>query len=256
MTVKLKNGLSVPMYPKTGGGFKSRRIPSSFRAFVEFGQSDIRGNAGMRAGIDDDYSLIPHVWAWDWELGEPVPYRHPLKHQDVYPNGTNMALQFARNLDPAYDWMIIPVARGSTGFLTHWNKPNAVYNTAVSRTNAALSYGSGSTLEAALWSVGGTDATNKNSNFLNNYKTCRTNMIADIPLMTADTPWLVGPIQNPLNDAWRTTINQNIEQFAIDVEPVHFVNIYGLPVQFDNIHTTAAGLQTMGQAYYDVWSSL
>lgn len=214
----------------------------------QMGQSNARGNATIRVGIDDDYSGLEHILMYNANTDQLEPFRNPLPHQDVFANGTGFSLQFVRGLPKNRQYIIVPCAKGATGFGIHWNKGQPVYNEAVSRINRAFELAPGAEMGPVLWHQGETDANNQNTGYVNNWKTMRTNMIADITALTEDTVWVIGTIKES-GDPWRAQINTYIEQIATDVAATRLVDLRDLPV-LDASHFTAAALEEMGNRYY------
>lgn len=252
MTVKLKNNLSLTMHPKTGGGFIS--VPENQLGYDVYeinGQSNARGNGAIRPGIDDNYTGLSHVFMWDPVTSSIVPFSLPMPHQDSYPNATNFVVQFARNLPNTRRVVFVGGARGSTGFGIHWNPPNAVNLEALARVKNAMATSPYNRYMGLLWHQGEADSANQNTGYVNAWKNYRTARIAENYGLTADTRIIVGSIHE--NNAWDVTINGYLQQLATDIPAVRYVDLRDIPVQGDNIHFTSAGLQEMGQRYYNAF---
>lgn len=102
-----------------------------------------------------------------------------------------------------------------------------------------------------MWHQGEADSANQNTGYVNAWKNYRTARIAENYGLTADTRIIVGSIHE--NGAWDVTINGYLQQLATDIPAVRYVDLRDIPVQGDNIHFTSAGLQEMGQRYYNAF---
>lgn len=248
-----RSNFAILGHPGPGGTLQTVEVvptpieEGGYDIYIIAGQSNPRGNATIRAGIDDDYSGLQHVYAWDATTGTIIPARNPLPHQDIFTNGTGFWLEFVRGLPTNRKILIVPAAKGATGFGIHWNPGQPVYNETVSRANNAYASDPDNEIKAFLWHQGETDSANNNTGYLTALKNMRTSMIAAIDGLELTTPFIVGAIHEA--DAWDEYINTQLQQFAVDVDVAEYVDLTDLAVS-DGTHFTAASLQTMGARYF------
>jgi Carbohydrate esterase, sialic acid-specific acetylesterase len=220
---------------------------TGYDVYILWGQSNMRGQASIRPGIDDDYSGLQHVYMWDASTASVVRAVNPMPHQDFLAGSTGLWLEFARALPSSRRILFVPVAKGSTGFGIHWNPGNAVYLEAVARMNNAMASNSGNRLKAVLGLQGEADAENNNATYLADIKAMRTAMMMAITGMNATTPWVQGSIA--VRNAACAAINTALQQFSSDVPVAKYVNLVD-QATFDTVHYSAAAIQVAGARFF------
>lgn len=253
MVAKLKSGLPVRMYPKSGGGFLS--VDSGYDVYWLIGQSNMIGRAPIRTGIDDDYSAVSgKVFQFGYNSQSVTAATNPLDHVNENAGQMGMWLEFSKlkipNLVSDRKILLVPCAQGGTSFFANnWNPGNTLYNAALARLSSAMATGSNNVLRGVLWLQGESDADAGQAAadaYLSKIQAMYTAMVANAVGMTNQTPFVVGTIKPDKPRA--STINASLQSFATNNAAVEFVNLTDL-AWFDADHYNAASLSTAGQRY-------
>lgn len=220
------------------------------------GQSNAIGRADIRVGIDDDYSGIGG--AMQWSGGAAIPATNPLDHVGEIAGDTGFWLgaanTFAANNTFDKPILFVPFAQGGTGFFNNnWNQGDTLYTNAVAAINAAMASSPGNILAAIFWHQGENDAVNSSTTYQADITAMYSAMITDISAMTADTPFIIGHIND--NSASTAVINVAMDSFAAAQSSVEVVQTNDLTT-IDSAHFDAASLYTMGERYYAAYVTL
>jgi hypothetical protein len=210
-----------------------------------FGQSNMKGSAGVDAGIDDDYSLIsgrvfqygclndPATRDQSYEGTSITAATNALDHYVPGTNTTGFWKTFCESilntLPVRRKILLLPGAEGSTGFGSssgQWNVSTGyLYANMVAQSNAAMALRTTcckNTITGVLWHQGESDTGDRELYFgwLNELI---ENAITDIGEWKVDTPFIMGTLREnsggakaDLNNRFRSYAN-NINRFIVEL---------------------------------------
>lgn len=258
MAAKIKQGLSVKMYPKKGGGF------TGFAGFLVvwiIGQSNGIGRAAIRAGVDDDYSTVAgRVFQYGYTTQTVTAATNPLDHVNENAGQMGFWLEFCKTLLPTLapdkKILLVPCCQGGTSFsANNWNPGNSLNTAAKARLAAAMNYGPAmNTLHSVIFWQGESDAdAGATAAGLHQGKAqiMYDDFVSTASGMTSVTPFLVGTIKPDKPNA--PTINAGLFALAEANPAITAVDFRDLS-WFDSDHYTAAALATAGQRFASVLS--
>ncbi|MEP5760248.1 MAG: sialate O-acetylesterase [Litoreibacter sp.] len=257
--------------------------------FLLAGQS----NATCRAAFDGGVDWPSNVYQMErWHPLEPVdsqpienlvppneasllPASRPLHHHyRTTPEQFGWALQFSLDylaMHPGIDVVLIPCARGATGFSDmRWRPGDDLYEDAVLRSNTLLTTHPEFLFQGILWHQGERDANEEmsSSQYTSHLDAMIAGMRADIEAAVEDTPFILGEMlpsyveQAPERQAIQTVIQDTpnrINQTSVVVadgtqgsDTVHF-NAESMRL-IGARYASALALLTQSQTVDDTWS--
>lgn len=185
----------------------------------------------------------------------------PLQHDGGSVGDIGLGYTFAEKYiedNPNKKVILVPVARGTTGFSTgEWTvTTGARYQDAVDRANEVMSYGSGTkTFKGILWHQGEQDSSMTEAAYAAALDAMVVGLRADIT-GASSAPLVVGD----LVPGWNLPNSQSVRDALADTPSRDansaFVASTGLTDGGDGVHFDAPSLRTLGQRYYDAFKAL
>ena len=216
-----------------------------------WGQSNAVGRATLRGGTDDNYTKVSGLVDQYGYSGQTITAAtNPLDHVNEQSNDMGLWLSLCNELVDILPYkrriLLAPMAQGGTGFETnHWNAGNALYEAALSRTNAALAQNRLSRISMMHWLQGETDADNGNTTYLADLTAMQSDAYNRLNGYDASTPFVCVSILGSSIPANVAVINTDLQAFADGAANRHYVDATDLNL-FDQFHYDAASLDTIG----------
>ena len=232
-----------------------------FDAVILWGQSNMMGPT-----LYDGSGAHPSAsYQWDYTGRGVRDVDVQLSHgMEASGNYMGPDVQFAIDYlaaNPGRNLLFIPVALGSTGFVSNnWNPGDPQYENMVSQVRFAMAHCPNATLVGALCILGERDANSSESevSFAANLDAAIAGFRSDIA-GAANLPFVFGQIGTFLSTDFfptRDDINTAIADTPNRVENTAVASSSGLVSNGDGIHYDAASLRTMGSNLYSALSSI
>jgi hypothetical protein len=233
--------------------------PPEVHAILLIGQSNMQG----RATYDSAGGHPAFVDQWT-QAGAVADATLPLDYVDAVAGSMGPDITFSARYRLAYPnarLLFIPCAKGSTGFNdNNWNEGDAEYESAVSRTLAALAAEPTAELKGVLWLQGENDAAD--SVFQSAYAAALDAMIASLraDLNAPALPFVAGQIGTFLSGGvffTATGINAAIADLPNRVPNTAYVSSAGITTSVDGVHfTNPAQVRTLGSRFFEALNTL
>jgi len=212
------------------------------------GQSNAVGRASIETGIDEVYTGVGDSKQFGWETQQITNPVNPLDHADENPGDMGFHLSMLNDLITSAIYqapiLLVPTAKGGSSFSgNHWNKGEFYYEACVARINAAMGTAGGNRLEAFIWYQGESDL--GHASYLSELTQMRQDMIADIPSMTNETPWIVVKIKIDPMTAQADAVNSDLSTFVASLPNGSVIETSDLTNQ-DALHIDAPSLRSVG----------
>lgn len=259
MACSLKNNLSVPMYQTTGG--KVASVVTGYDVVGLWGQSNMVGRGAWVTGTggDNDYTAITaKTQQYGYTSQSLLSVSNPLDFVDETANTNGLWLNFSRSymnkLQSNRKLLLQPGAQGGTSFsANNWNPGNTLYESCLTRLNAAMTQGSGyNVLKAILWLQGESDADAGSTAaglYLSKIQAMYNDMVTRVTGMTSSTRFIVGSIKPDKPNA--SIINAALQSFVVANSAARYVDLTDLTF-FDANHYTSPSLNIAGLRYAQV----
>lgn len=258
MACRLINNSTIKVFRDSNGKFISNPAFRYGWDIVWFAkiQSNGIGRAAIRPGIDDDYSAIAgKVFQFGYNLQTVRPATNPLDHVNENPGEMGLWLEFAKAYLPRLygerKLLIVPCAQGGTSYAgNNWNPGNSLDNNAKARVTSALALPDGINRVIGIISMlGESDAdagASAASLFQSRHQAGYNDYVANVPGITASTPFLMGTIKPDKPNA--ATINSALLNLSALNPAMRFVDLRDLS-WFDANHYDAPSLAIAGQRF-------
>ncbi|KZZ75252.1 hypothetical protein A3765_10540 [Oleiphilus sp. HI0130] len=216
-----------------------------------WGQSNAIGRATLRGGTDDNYSKVANVvYQYGYNGQTIAAATNPLDHVNEQSNDMGLWLSLCNELVDILPYkrriLLAPCAQGGTSFANnHWNVGDTLYETALSRTNAALAENRLSRVAMMHWLQGESDADNGNTTYLADLTTMQSDAYTRLNGYDASTPFVCVSIKGSSVPANVSVINGDLQSFANSASNRHYVDATDLTM-FDSFHYDAASLEAIG----------
>jgi hypothetical protein len=244
--------------------------PGPFDVFLVIGQSNAL--AGKTLDSSTDVSG-PRVFQWGrHEAGKVIPGHEPLQHNEdaVRTDSIGFAVAFAREwyvpnaLEEGRSVLLVPAAKGGTGFTNGWSVGDTLYTEAIASANAALASHPENRLVGVFWQGGEAQA---DTGWTENQYTAELDaMIAGMRASitgAANVPFIVGGMvpgwvaadagRQPVQDALADTPNRVANTGYADPETP---TVLEDDSDSDLIHYGAADQRTLGERYWNALEPL
>jgi hypothetical protein len=232
-----------------------------FDVIVLAGQSNMVGRNGP---IDPTLDVTnARILMYGFNGQTLVTAADPLDHQDETPNTVGMGLSFAKlhlaTLSPNRKIVLVPVARGNTGFNSgFWRAGGAGDSPAIARVNATMAQTAGSgginRLVAILWHQGEYDRTDIQGQYeadldtlIARWRSSMTGAGPTTPFICGDT--LVGGAQSS------AAVSSALQATPTRTAYTGYAPSTGLSSGGDNIHFTAASQREFASRYFSAFQS-
>lgn len=184
-----------------------------------------------------------------------IAARLPLSH--IAPQGdVSLGFTLAKNYCAQYPdrrLILVPVARGSTGFNDgEWTvTTGANYTDAVARVNAVMAFGTGQkTMKSIHWQQGEDDVSMTEASYGAALDAMIAGMRADFDGASSATPFICGGFAPNFNFSNYDQILDALQDLPNRVSNTGYVSTAGLSDRGDNIHFDAVSLRTLGERHF------
>ena len=227
--------------------------PPGYDVYVLWFQSNMIGRYGPIDGVLD--ATNPRIEMFGYDSQTVSIAADPLDHVDEGPNTVGPGLSFAKaalaELAPNRKILLVTVAKGATGYSnSYWVEGGTGDVQALARVAAAMSQGTGvNRLMGILGTGGETDYLMSKAAFIAHQEAQITRWRSTMAGASATTPWVFGGLlpgglytADPIVEALKETPSR--------VFHTAYAPSTGLVSGGDNVHTSAAGMRTMGARFY------
>lgn len=227
------------------------------------GQSNMRGNAAIRAGIDDDYaSVAGKVFQFEYTAQVISAAENALEHiQTNSSMGCWLALcnKLASKIPYKSRIILVPIARGGAGFTTvdpatNWSKPNSLYTGAIASLNAVFDEHLYSQLILFAWWQGERDAQDATTTYYADLAQFFSDLTADVAEYGDDIPTaLLEP--GSWEEAAQDNVLKGLERFGRESANRRYISLNDL-TRSDTLHYNAESVVVAGQRIYSAVENL
>jgi hypothetical protein len=250
-------GLSPGRVGLSIGAISAWRIVG-YDVFVLAGQSNMIGRYGPIDGALDATDSDIQMYGFD---GQAVALaQDPLDHQDETANTVGMGLSFAKAyraaglLGARRKILLVPTAKGGTGFDAQWGSGLPSDVATITRVNAAMATNSGNQLKGILWHQGETDNGKTESAYAALLDALISRWRAGMTGATSATPFVCGGLLVG-GSFTGTGVSAALAATPARVANTGYAPSTSLVSGGDNLHFSAASQRTFGGRYFTAWQS-
>ena len=223
------------------------------------GQSNMRGTYGPISATLD--APDPQVLQWNHGTSTVSVAEDPLPHEQTPPAdsvgpGVSYGKDLAASLSGNDRVLLVPAARGSTGFSDGWwvaTSGNG-YKRAVARADAAMAANSRTALHSVCWVQGEHDAIEgmSQATYASNLDAMIAAMRSNVTGASSTTPFVIGDLVPDFiaNEAGAADIVAALADTPSRVTAAYFADSTGLTDGGDNLHFDAASARALGSRMF------